>query len=382
MAELEQLLRDPLDTPITVRFRGATLQAAVDELSRAAEVGIAIAKDVPLDQAGRIDLDVREMPARQVLDWITRIAKAYYVPENRETVFITRDGGWAAQDRLQMRSYSVGMLLRFGRPRIGPVAPAKERVRAMEADEWRRFVTVLRRCLKPVMGEQPDARFVLDERELALVAMLPATGHAKLQRIIEEIKKPRKYEAPGPDAELAERAALLTTPVLCNFPRQDAREIAAEIGRRSRVNIGFEYERIAQDRREISLLLGQTTLGTAVGALAEAAGLGKAVAEPGRRVWILAKDQTPHLFQITGELPWSRCVVRSYYAEALDEQFGISLVLKEVQEAVTPGEWAGDLPVAVYHAGTGRLIVLHDEAAQREVAACIDRRMKLMAKPK
>jgi len=219
---------------------------------------------------------------------------------------------------------------------------------------------------------------LLDETGSRLPAILPPSGHEKLVQILQEIKKPRRYEAPPPDNTAKEQAGLLAQAVTCRFVNQDVRAAAAAIGRQAGVNVGFDYALVDQDHRIVTLDSGETTLGAALDALAKAAGLGETVAEPGRRFWILGPGQTDRVLRTTGELLWDRAVVRSYYILPLQENFGIDMVYEKLFQAVTPGEWNGDVPVARYLISTGRLVVIHDEPSQRRVAACIDNMMGLL----
>jgi len=370
MAEIRHMLKGEIETPVTFSFRSASLQAVVKELSRATGLGIGITPDVYRAAGARvIDLDVYQMPARHVLDWLTRLVGAWYATEGPQTVFITRDRTWARQDRLRLRHYAVGTFVRASRPIAG---------RYDHTYESQRLLFALRYCLRHTMAGSADAGLVLDQTGSRLTGILPARGHAKLKRIIEEMKKERKYTPPGPDDTARERSELLKTPVVCNFSKQDVRRIARELGRSAKVHIGFDYRLIDEPRRNIALALGTTTLGNALAAMAEAAGLGEVVAEPGRRFWILGKKQDRSILRTTGELPWDRAVVRSYYVKQLADEFvGIKFIFNAIRKAVTPGEWDGDLPIAFYHSPTGRLIVIHDEESQRKVAKVIDRMMEV-----
>ena len=63
----------------------------------------------------------------------------------------------------------------------------------------------------------------------------------------------------------------------------------------------------------------------------------------------------------------------------LVDNFGFPLLEERIRKTVTPTEWGRDLPVGYYHAPTGRLLVLHDEEAQKEIARLIDGVMKQIA---
>lgn len=368
MAEIRRMLKGAIETPVTFSFRSASLQTVVKELSHTTGLGIGITPDVyQVARTRLIDLDVHHMPARHVLDWLTRLIGAWYATEGPQAVFITRDRTWAGQDRLRMQNYAVGTFVRASRPVAG---------RYDHTYESQRLLFALRYCLRHTMAGNADAGLVLDETGSRLTGILPRRGHAKLEQIIEEMKKERKYEPPGPDNAAKARAELLKTPVVCNFTKRDIRRIADELGRRAKVHIGFDYRFIDEPQRNIALALGQTTLGNALTAIAEAAGLGEVVAEPGRRFWILGKGQDRSILRTTGELPWDRAVVRSYYVKQLVDEFvGIKFIFNTIRKAVTPGEWDSDLPIAFYHSPTGRLIVIHDEESQRKVAKLIDRMM-------
>lgn len=375
MAELRQMLRDAIDTPITLSFRSANLQAVVREISQKTGLGIAVTADISVAAEGRpIDLDVRHMPARHVLDWLTRLLGAYYAVEGPQTVFITRDTEWASQDRLKLRGYSVGVLIRIERPRRNPYDVSEDK---------EQLLVVLRGCLRHTMAGHRDAKILIDETGSRLTAMLPPRGHQKLEKILEELRKPREYVPPETDtATDAGNAAdkLLETTVLCNFARQDVRRIIDELGRRANVNIGFDYRRIPEDRRDIALALGETTLGRALEAVARSADLGQVIVEPGRRVWILAAGEDPRaVLAGSGELPWDRAVVRSYYIKPLVDNFGFRLLEEQIRKTVTPNDWGRDVPVGYYHAPTGRLVVLHDAEAQAAIARLIDAAMKRLA---
>lgn len=375
MAELRQLLRDAIDTPVTLSFRSANLQTVVREISQKTGLGIGVTPDISVAAESRpIDLDVRHMPARHVLDWLTRLLSAYYAIEGPQTVFITRDAAWASQDRLKLRGYPAGALVRIERPRRNPYSVSEDK---------EQLLVVLRGCLRHTMAGHRDAKILLDETGSRLTAMLPQRGHQKLEKILEELRKPREYVPPTTNAVTASKGSsdkLLETTVLCNFTRQDVRHIIDELGRRTNVNIGFDYRRIPEDRRDIALAQGETTLGRALEAVARAAGLGQAIVEPGRRIWILAAGEDPRaVLAGSGELPWDRAVVRSYYIKPLVDHFGFRLLEEQIRKTVTPNEWGKDVPVGYYHAPTGRLLVLHDEDAQEHIARIIDTAMKQLA---
>lgn len=369
MEEIRHLLRRAIDKPVTASFRSATLQTVAKELSQKSGLGIGLTPGLCAAPDPRpIDLDLHDVRARHVLDWITRLAGAYYVIEGPRTVFITRDRTWASQDRLKMRDYSLGTFALTSQPAAGRVDHTRE---------THRLLLAFRYALRHTMTGHRDAAIIFDETGSRLTAVLTPRGHAKLRRIIDELKKPRNYEPPPPDDTEQKRAAPLATPVRCDFANQDIRRIADELGRRANVNIGFDYRLVKEDRRSVALDLGETTLGKALDALAGAAGLGKVVPEPGRRFWILAQGQTARILRTTGQLPWDRALVRSYYVKRLVDHFGTKMLFKMIRTAVTPGEWDADLPLAFYHSPTGRLIVIHDEDAQRLVAKSIDRMMNL-----
>ncbi len=367
--EIRLLLRQAIDKPVTASFRSASLQTAVKELSQKTGLGIGITPDVPAAGEPRpIDLDLHGMRAKHVLDWLSRLMGCHYVVEGPRTVFITRDRTWAGKDRLQMRSYPAGTFIRQDRAIVGQVDHSREK---------ERLVAALRYALRRTMTGNRDAAIVFDNTGLRLSAVLPPRGHAKLKSILDELKKTRKYETPPPDNTAKERAALRATKLRCDFRKQDIRRIADELGRRAKANIGFDYRLIPHDRRNIALKLGGTTLGKALDELARRAGLGTVIVESDRRIWILGRGQTPKLLQTTGELPWDRAVVRSYYIKRLVGRFGVQMIFDVIRKAVTPGEWDADLPLAFYHSPSGRLIVLHNKQAQRLVAGSLDKMMTL-----
>lgn len=411
MVEIRRMLRSTMDAPVTLSVRSSTLQAVVRELSEQSGLGIAITPDALATARDRpIDLDVREMPARYVLDWLTRLIDAHYTVEGPGNVFITRDRAWASRDRLRMRGYSIGALRKIGRPVVTRVdRPGAARYdRSYDAQ---RLIILLSDVLRHTTKGHPDARMVVDETGSRLSAMLPPRGHAKLASILDEAKRPRQYEPPPADDTGLRRAALLATPVTCDFPRQDVRRIADDLGHRANVNIGFDYRLIDGRRRTVSLALGETTLDKALAAFAAAAGLGKVVAEPGDRFWILGKDQTARTVSGSGELPWDRAGVRSHYIAPLVDQFGIDLVFRKVQQAVTDrrpdsapigfvrlpedrfavertvhdkpaaAPWNGDFPVIFYHAATGRLVVIDEDEVQKIVAQRVAELMGMLRPP-
>ncbi len=367
--EIRLLLRKAIDRPVTASFRSASLPTVVKELSQKSGLGIGLTPDVRSGAEPRpIDLDLRGMRARHALDWITRLIGACYVIEGPRTIFITRDRTWASQDRLRMRSYGIGTFARSSKPRLG---------RFNHTRESERLLQVFRYALRHTMTGHRDAAIVFDDTGSRLTAVLTQRGHAKLGELIEELKKPRKYEPPPTDLAAALRKALLATDVRCDFPKQDVRRIADELGRRTNVNIGFDYRLIPESRRSVALSLGKTTLGAALEELARTAGLGTVVPESGRRLWILGRGQTAELLRTTGELPWDRAIVRSYYVKDLVDHFGVRMIFNVIRKAVTPGKWDADLPLAFYHGPTGRLVVIHDADAQRLVAKSVDRMMNL-----
>jgi hypothetical protein len=369
---IRELVRFTLDRPVTLSLRGVSLEAAVRELSRKSGLGIGVTPEVIKSAEGRlIDLEVSGMRARHVLDWITRQIGAHYATEDTQTVFLTSDRLWAGQDRLRQKHYSIGTFLRIP-PSAGRFAHARE------VESLREFLGL---CLRHPMTGHADARLLIDETGSRLTAILPPRGHAKLEQILYELKRPRRYE-PTPEA-LFNEADLerMRQTVSCDFKGRDLRDILADLGRRAKVNIGLDYRRVGQARRVIDLQLGEVPLRTALDALARAADLGSVMLEPDRRLWILAKGQNHTLFWATGELPWDRSVVRSYYIGELIREFGIDLILRELHRSVTPGLWRRDLPVALVHEATQRLLVIHEPEAQKEVARCIQR-LRRIGKPK
>ena len=371
--QVRVLMRGAIETPVTLRVRSEPLQTVVRQLSQETGLGIGITPEVTRAARGRpISLSVRGVPARRVLDWLTRLVGAYYALEGPQTVFITRDRDWASQARLRMRSYAVGTFFFAGRPKPGPYDHLQEAQKLAE---------VLRYALRHTMRGHRDANLLLDETGSRLTASLPARGHAKLEQIIQELKKPRRYVPPEPAGFIDESARVLQTPLLGNVVRQDVRDLADEIGKRAKVNIGFDYELVPKDRRQVGLALGRTTLGKALAELARAAHLGRVIMEEGRLVWILGPHQDRGLLRATGELPWDRAVVRSHYVRPIVDLHGVKMLFDDIRSHVTPGTWDGDLPVAFYQKPTGRLVVVHDPAAQRQVAQRV-RRMMTRVRPK
>lgn len=399
LAEIRTILQGALGARVSLSLRSATLQSATRELSDRSRLGIGIAPDAAAAAENHpIDLDLRDLPARHALDWVTRLAGTFYAVETTDTVFITSDRSWASQDRLQMKSYPLGTFSRFPRPMPEKYDPAEEAAK---------LAALLRETLRHVTAGHANASFVIDPAVSRLTALLPPRGHAKLERILEELKEPREYRPPLPVSDARDEADALAATVLCNFPRQDVRRVADELARRANVNIGFDYRLIDPDRREVALALGETSLARALDALANAAALGKVVPEPGRRFWILARTQDRRVLRQSGELPWDRAAVRSYYIEPLVRQFTADWTFRSIQEELTrtdgdaappivfcnvpddrltatrtvyrtarQGEWDPGLPVALYHAPSGRLVVIHDDDGQRAVANIIDQLMK------
>jgi len=397
LARIRRLMMDAIDAPVTLRARSAPLQDVADELGRKTGLGIAVGPKVcAAPEARSVDLSVHGMPARYALDWLTRLAGAVYAIEEPYSVCLTRDRGWATRGRLTLKSYSVGALARVSRPVLG---------KYNQVYEAQRLLALLRAALHHVSGGRPKARLLLDGTCSRLAAMLPRRGHAKLARIVEEMKRPRKYEPPAPDEGAKTPSELLTATVLCNFPTQDVRDVVEELGKAARVHVGFDYRRVPEGRRRIRMALGQVTLGAALGAVTRQAGLGAVVAEPGRRFWILGKGQSRDLLRSTGGLAWDRATVRSVYVEPLVRRFGIGVLFDRVQKAllhnaarpmvfcyiparritverVMPWVTAAekqktDVPMAFYHHATGRLIVLHEQEAQCVVARCLEQMTKL-----
>jgi hypothetical protein len=362
--EIRRLVAGALHTPVTLSFRGASLQTVVKELSQKSGLAIGVTPDVLDASRGRLlDLDVREMPACEALDWITRLAGAWYAVEGRQTVFITRNRRWVSDDRLQLRHYRVGTFWRTP-PTAGRFAFVGEK---------EELVHILGYALRHTTAGRPGAQIVVDPTGARLSAKLPRRGHDKLAAVLDELKKPRKSEPPEPDPFPAYRADLLRRRIACDFGVQDARRIADELGRRARVHVGFDYRALKPDRRLFALNDGETALGDALERFARRAGLGDVVVEPGHRVWILGRDQDDAVLRRTGRLPWDRAEVRSHYIRTLVRQYGVGRILESIRKTVSPGLWDGDLPVAFYHQPSGRLVVIHDARGQRGVAAVIEK---------
>jgi len=371
--DLRRLVRSPLDAPVTASFRSASLRDVAREVSRQAGLGVGITPDLLADEAaGPIDLDVRGMPARHVLDWVTRLADAYYVAEGPRTVFLTRDRTWPSQDRLHTRSYPVGAFTRVRRP-----SPTEYDHRR----EAERLVLMLRYCLRHVIAGRGDARIIVDETGSRLTAFLPRRAHVKLRSIVEELKKPRAYEPPRRGSAGPTTGRLLRARVVCRYRETGVLEVARDLGRQAKVHVGFDLGLVDPQRSVVSLDLGEAGLGEALRALADAVGLGRVVIEPGRRIWILGRKQTRKLLRATGEMPWDRAVVRSYYVQDLADHFGIEMLFEGIRANVTPEAWEADLPVVFYHSATGRLLVIHDPEGQRQVAEHVDGMMEL-ARPR
>lgn len=351
---------DPLDQRIELALDGATLPEVISKLSHDVPVAVSVSATIPVSEWSqhRVALRANGVTLRAFLDWLVRPLRAQYALDGSGGVWLSRSDDLLDDEPLELRSYRVPTHLTSTRPVRGALVFEREQA-------W--VVETLHACLQYIEERRKGCRLAFHESQDVLVARLPGCGHTTLDSLLYAMRHGSALLAlPSPSAvELRER---LDATVAWDQPPGPASHLLFRIAEAARVNLGWDPAPLAASM--LAIPKGTYTLRQLLDAAVRQTPLGRYDLEPGHGIWLYREGQDANL-PASGATPWGRAIVQAYGVRPVLAHLSAEELLAQVRKGVDSTEWTRGLPAAAVFPPTGRLIVVHDEAGQRRVAAVV-----------
>jgi hypothetical protein len=343
---------DPLAKRVSLRLYESDLDWAVQRFP--AHCGVALRVDKALmapDKLRSVPLHLggEQAPVRLLADWIALQSGGRYRVEPNGALWLTTGLAWAEQEKLDSLFLAVDAL--------------------HQAPDAADLLGLLRECLGGVLALCPDAVLKFQPGKDQLLAVLPLRAARRLRDVVANLRAPKGLGLPPPlggtpEEQLLRRAlGEKTLTYECRARRLDL--VLRDVAEVSGLGTGFEPRHFPEGLPRLTLKLDGVLLREALRELVLAAGFDGCQPVAAGGLWFYRGGE-PYP---SGELLWDTAVVRAYDLEPilarLPELSG-EAVAHHVRQRVFPDSWR-DGAACVYHAPTGKLLVVHGPDAQERV---------------
>lgn len=351
---------DPMDQTGTFSFDGVPLPEVISTLAREAGIAVTVSPSLPVAEWSqhRVTLRMKEVTRRALLDWLVRPLRAQYALEAGGGVWLSRSDDLLEDEPLEVRSYRVPTHLTSTRPMRGLLVFEREQAAVVET---------LDACLRYVEERRPGCRIAFHGAQDVLVARLPPRAHRRVVAILEAMRHGTGLPA-LPRPSVLDLQAKLDAEVDWSAPPRPAHRTLLEIANLAEVNLGWDTSALGNP--VVAIPRGKHTVRQLLDAVIRQTPLGRYECEPGHGIWLYLEGQDAN-YPPSGATPWDRAVVQAHEVRSLLPHTTPEALLAHIRKQVDPGDWARGLPAASVFLPTQRLIVLHDEAGQRRIAAVL-----------
>jgi len=351
---------DPLDRRVSILYVGEPLPRVISGLSKEPGVALAVAPSIPTAEWSGVAVALRmaDVPVRAALDWVARPLGAQYCVEAGGSVWLSRTDDLLEVEPLEARSYRVPTHVVSRVPIRGALVYRREQEAVLDT---------LRTCLHYMMVRRAGCTLAFYGSNDLLVARLPGRGHARLAALLRAMRF--GTQAPAPlRPSVAELRARLRTMVVWSEPAGPASRVLGRVAEAANVNLGWNPQAVAG--RSIAIAPGRHSLQELLESVLEQTPLGRLRLEAGHGIWLCGADRRDE-HPPSSASPWDRASVRAYDVGTALARLKPEEIVARLHKQVAPGQWDGGLPAAAVFVPTARLIVVHDGAGHRRVAAAV-----------
>jgi len=354
------ILPDPLARPAEIFADGVALPELIGLLEARHGIRVSISPTIPVDEWQRVRVCVA-MPRgtwRAFFDWLVRPLRAHYSLEADGGVWVSRSEDLLEDEPLVLRTYRVPTHLVSSVPLPGALAFEREQDAIIET---------LETCLGYLLARRPECTLAFHGHQDVLVARLPARGHSRLARLLAAIR----FGTPPVGVASPTREdikARLGARIEWSDRALPARKFVAALARKAKVNIGCDLA--ALGAKPVVVNPGRHAARELLDALVRQTPIGRYELEGGHGIWLYPEGEDQN-FPLCGASRWDAAEVRAYDVRPLLRHLSAKALLVRVKRQVDPGEWERGLPAASVFLPTARLVVVHDPAGQRRVAAVL-----------
>ncbi|MCW8132486.1 MAG: hypothetical protein KIS92_19215 [Planctomycetota bacterium] len=351
---------DPLSRRITLRCYDSNLDRAVQRFPPDCNLALRVNHDFcpPEDFQKRwIDVGGEYMPASLMLDWIARQTGASYRRDGTDGVWLLKPTQWAAEEKLKNEVVAADALF-------------KEKDAAD-------LIPLLRQPFRGLLAERQDAQLALQPDSAKVIAFLPEKACLRLKEMIAFLRAPKGLTdlqmALPPAAELLLRRKLAETAVEAAWKARRLDWLLRDLAEKTGVPVGFDARQFGGSAKlpKLTLAFEGAPLREVVREIVHAAGFDGCQAQNGAGLWFY-KGGEPYP---SGELLWDLVYVRAYPLDAVLGKLPLlsgEVIEHQVRRRVYPDSWKDPAVCCFYHAITGKLLVVHGEAAHARILSFLN----------
>jgi len=345
---------DPLSKKASLGLRESDLQRAVNLFGSRTGVTLRVDPDFiaaeKLEDA-RIDAAIVDAPARILLDWIARESGGRYRVDGPASVWLTRPDRWAQEEKLVLEMPPTDALTEDGKV----------------SD----LLALARFALRGVLDTRKDSQISYQPETRTLVASLPEPAQGRLKEIMAGLRTPKNLGLPYmpglTQGEIALRRHLGEQKVSIDMDSRRSldlvlRDFAAQTG----FAVGFDRRQFPDGLPKVRLQFSETPLRDAVRTIVELAGFDGCQAVEGGGLWFYRGPEPYPSGEHLGDMARVCC----YDVSAILAKHALlsgEVLAHHIKSRVYPGSWDDPNVSCQFHPSTGKLIVIHGEAAQRKV---------------
>lgn len=345
---------DPLSRRVTLRCYESNLDRAVQRFPTDCKVVLRVRQELsPPEKFETLPLDLggEYIPVSLLLDWIARQTRSSYRRDGVNSVWLLRPDAWSADEELKNEVLAVDALYR-----------SKAGAELME---------ILRTPFRGMLAERKDAQLLLQPETSKLIAILPLKACQRLREIIAFLRAPKGLGLPAPglpsSAEFLLRRRLSETSVSFDWRGRRIDWALRDLAEAAGVPAGFDPVVFPPGKLpRLTLKLDRVPLREAVREIVEAAGFDGCQPQNGAGLWFY-KGGEPYP---SGELLWDLAYVHAYPLDQVLAKLPLlsgEMVAHQVRRKIFPASWDDPAACCRYHAQTGKLLVVHGDAAHQRI---------------
>ncbi|MBI3829707.1 MAG: hypothetical protein HY291_09335 [Planctomycetes bacterium] len=364
---------DPLSRRVSLRCYESSLDRAVQRFPHDCNVTLRVRQELcPTDQFEKVPLDlgVEYAPVGLLLDWIARQSGGAYRRESKASVWLVKPSAWAADEELKNEVVAIDALYRN-----------------KDASD---LLEVLRRPFRGILTERADAQLLLQADSNKAIAFLPLRACQRLKEMVAFLRAPKGIGIPPTQwltaAEFLLRRKLAETKLKLDWQGRRIDWALRDLSEMTGVPAGFDPAQFAKFQYlkparnllsdpnplappdpldalpRITLKLDDVPFREAVREVVAAAGFDGCQPQNGAGLWFY-KGGEPYP---SGELLWDIAFVRAYPLDQVLARTPLlsgEVIAHEIRRKVYPDSWNDPATCCAYHASTGKLLIVHGEAA-------------------
>ena len=355
-------LTEKLNKKVSLDIINIPLEKALQHISRHTNLEIIPLNSLTIDNrltSTRIFLQVKDMPVKQLLDWLAKTINTHYRVFNDGRVYLSDCYEWIANNQFGMLFLDVSNL-------------------AKNHNELENFDNILTEVTRIVslFDNNYYARIEEQGNIIKLVAHTPKDLKPFFHNLIIECTQKGKnifYKNIFTQPELEEFKKKIKTIKNIQYPYLSLPEIIRKLENDFNINIGFNSLLFNNNTNppKLSLKPGKVSFKEAIETLINKTSFNGIEISLPDGVWLTKRKAKWEIMNSASFLWINNITINSYHIPKLNLKINGERIAEEIKLQICPQTWFDPLASVIYHKKSGNLLVIADKKTQDKVLTAL-----------